>query len=142
MRWSSSLNIIVSSNEITQTLAQLFFRISQNQQQQQQNGQNQQQQQQTDQTQQQNSDNNQNHQSPHDTNQNHNSNQQVTGNPTGEEGEIFNMTEYLGNLQLNPPEEVKAAPLDPETIEVSWKIPTNLRRDKLRFQESFKIIHL
>ena len=132
MRWSSSLNIIVSSNEITQTLAQLFFRISQNQQQQQQ----------TDQTQQQNGDNNQNHQSPHDTNQNHNSNQQVTGNPTGEEGEIFNMTEYLGNLQLNPPEEVKAAPLDPETIEVSWKIPTNLRRDKLRFQESFMIIHL
>ena len=49
------------------------------------------------------------------------------------------MTEYLGNLQLNPPEEVKAAPLDPETIEVSWKIPTNLRRDKLRFQESLKL---
>ena len=50
------------------------------------------------------------------------------------DGEMFNMTTYLLNLQLNPPEECKATPLDPESIEVTWKIPTNLRRDRLRFQ--------
>lgn len=48
--------------------------------------------------------------------------------------EKFNQTEYLRNLQLNPPEDLKALPLDPQSIEVTWKIPTNLRRDKLRFQ--------
>jgi hypothetical protein len=26
------------------------------------------------------------------------------------------------------------SPIDPESIEVTWKIPTNLRRDRLRFQ--------
>ena len=59
-------------------------------------------------------------------------NDPATVTENGEEN--FNQTEYLRNLQLNPPEDLKAVPLDPQTIEVTWKIPTNLRRDKLRFQ--------
>ena len=34
---------------------------------------------------------------------------------------------------MMPPEEIKAQPLAPDSIELTWKIPTNLRRDKLKF---------
>ena len=47
--------------------------------------------------------------------------------------EVFNMTSYILNLQMMPPEEITVRPLDPESIELKWKIPTNLRRDKLKF---------
>ena len=57
--------------------------------------------------------------------------------PEYEEGEqkeeVFNMTSYILNLQMMPPEEINVRPLDPESIELDWKIPTNLRRDKLKF---------
>ena len=34
---------------------------------------------------------------------------------------------------MMPPEEIKARALAPDSIELTWKIPTNLRRDKLKF---------